>query len=373
MNIQMVDLKGQYLKIKSEIDLAIENVLLESAFIKGPAVKSFSEDFAAYNKVKKAIPCGNGTDALQIALMALDLKPDDEVILPAFTYVAPAEVIALLSLKPVFVDVHPTNFNILPGQIEKAVTSNTKVILPVHLYGQCAPMEEILAIAKKYNLHVIEDTAQAVGSRYTFRNKTVKNAGTIGTIGCTSFFPSKNLGCYGDGGAMLTDDELLAEKCEMIGSHGQKVKYYHDVIGVNSRLDTLQAAVLGVKLKYLDDYAAARQKAAAYYDHELASVKEIIVPKKESYSTHVYHQYTIQVEEKVREKLKSFLKERGIPTMIYYPVPLHLQKAYRQYGYSEDDFPVAEMLSRTVLSLPIHTEMTNEQLEYIVTTIKSFF
>lgn len=369
----MVDLKGQYEKVKEEINASIFQVIEETSFIKGPAVKSFAKNFAHYNKVKRAVPCGNGTDALQIAFMALDLKPGDEVILPTFTYVAPAEVIALLGLKPVFVDVDKSNFNILPEQIEKAITSKTRVILPVHLYGQCAPMEEISAIAKKHDLYVVEDAAQAVGSQCFLKDGTVKNAGTMGSIGCTSFFPSKNLGCYGDGGAMLSDNEALAEKCEMIGSHGQKVKYYHEVIGVNSRLDTLQAAVLKVKLKYLDSYTAARQNAAAYYDRELNPASGIITPKKEAYSTHVYHQYTVQVAEGERDNLKSYLKEKGIPSMIYYPVPLHLQTAYGEYGFSEGDFPVAEKLAKTVLSLPIHTEMTNEQLEYIVTIIKSYF
>ncbi|MGK7390839.1 MAG: DegT/DnrJ/EryC1/StrS family aminotransferase [Candidatus Cyclobacteriaceae bacterium M2_1C_046] len=372
MKIEMVDLRTQYDKIKKEINAAITNVIENTAFIKGPDVKQFAENFTHYNNVNHVIPCGNGTDALQIAMMALNLEPGDEVILPVHTYVATAEVIALLKLKPVFVDVDPDNFNILPGQVEEAITTRTKAIVPVHLYGQCAPMKELLQIAEKYDLYVIEDAAQAVGAEYVLDGKT-KKAGTIGTIGATSFFPSKNLGCYGDGGALMTDNTALAERCEMIANHGQKVKYHHDDIGVNSRLDTIQAAVLNVKLKYLDNYAESRRQAAAFYDKSLNNITSIILPKQEKYSTHVYHQYTLKVEDGSRDKLKEFLSEKGIPSMIYYPVPLHLQKAYSSYGYKKGDFPVAEELSKKVLSLPIHTEMNNEQLEYITSTIKAFY
>lgn len=373
MNIQMVDLRTQYDKIKAEVTSAIENVLESTAYIKGPDVKEFAENFADYNDVSHVIPCGNGTDALQIAMMALNLEPGDEVILPVHTYVATAEVIALLKLKPAFVDVDYDNFNILPGQIEEAITSKTKAIVPVHLYGQCAPMNEILTMAEKHNLHVIEDAAQAVGAEYIFNNGSRKKAGTIGTIGATSFFPSKNLGCYGDGGALMTNDKNLAERCNMIANHGQRVKYYHDDIGVNSRLDTLQAAVLNVKLKYLNQYADARQKAASHYDEALRSVSAIVLPKREAYSTHVFHQYTIKLEDASRDGLKAYLQEKGIPSMIYYPVPLHLQKAYNNYGYLQGDLPVSEQLSKRVLSLPIHTEMTHDQLEYITSTIKAFY
>lgn len=372
MNIQMVDLLGQYQKISGEIDEAIKNVINETAFINGPAVKSFAENFALYNNVKHVIPCANGTDALQIALMALDLQPDDEVILPVHTYVATAEVIALLKLKPIFVDVDEHSFNIDPNQIEEKITSKTKAIVPVHLYGQCAPMEELMTIAKKHNLFIVEDTAQAIGAEYTFSDGTVKKAGTIGDIGATSFFPSKNLGCYGDGGALMFNDEQLAEKCRIIANHGQRIKYHHDVVGINSRLDTIQAAILDVKLKYLHQYKESRQIAAAYYNDNLNSIADLEIPAIAAYSTHVYHQYTIKVKDSKRDKLKEYLQKEGIPTMIYYPVPLHLQKAYNNYGYKKGNFPVAEKLSETVLSLPVHTEITTEQLEFITGKIKNF-
>lgn len=369
----MVDLGRQYEKIKEEVDKAIQTVLTTSAFIKGPAVGDFSRNFSKYNDDAHVVPCGNGTDALQIAMMALDLKVGDEIILPVHTYVATAEVIALLKLNPVFVDVDYDNFNICPEKVEKAITPRTKAIVPVHLYGQCAPMEALLNIAAKNNLYVIEDAAQAVGAVYTFSDGAKKKAGTIGTVGATSFFPSKNLGCYGDGGALMTHDENLADTIAVVANHGQRKKYHHDLIGVNSRLDTLQAAILNVKLKYLDDYASARRAAARFYDIGLKEIEEISLPIQEDYSTHVYHQYTIKVADNKRDTLQSFLQERGIPTVIYYPLPLHLQKAYKNCGYVAGDFPIAEKLSKEVLSLPIHTEMTSEELTYITDSIISFF
>lgn len=371
--IKMVDLHSQYLRIKTEIDEAIQQVLTSTAFIQGPEVNTFAQSLSRYIGGSLVIPCANGTDALQIAMMALDLKPGDEVILPVHTYVATAEVIALLGLTPVFIDVDKDTFNIAPALLESKITAKTKAIVPVHLYGQCADMEPILHIAAKYNLHVIEDVAQALGADYTFADGTTKKAGTIGTIGTTSFFPSKNLGCFGDGGAIFTNDKALGEKIKMISNHGQKIKYHHDIIGVNSRLDTLQAAVLNVKLNYLDGYAQRRNEAASYYDKALASIPTLTIPKRATNSTHVFHQYTIQVSDGLRDNLKSHLEAHGIPTMIYYPVPLHLQKAYKRAGFEEGSFPVTEELSKTVLSLPIHTEMKEEELEYISGTIKKFF
>jgi UDP-2-acetamido-2-deoxy-ribo-hexuluronate aminotransferase len=371
--IKMVDLHSQYLRIKPEIDEAIQQVLTSTAFIQGPEVNTFAQSLSRYIGGSLVIPCANGTDALQIAMMALDLKPGDEVILPVHTYVATAEVIALLGLTPVFIDVDKDTFNIAPALLESKITAKTKAIVPVHLYGQCADMEPILHIAAKYNLHVIEDVAQALGADYTFADGTTKKAGTIGTIGTTSFFPSKNLGCFGDGGAIFTNDKALGEKIKMISNHGQKIKYHHDIIGVNSRLDTLQAAVLNVKLNYLDGYAQRRNEAASYYDNALASIPTLTIPKRATNSTHVFHQYTIQVSDGLRDNLKSHLEAHGIPTMIYYPVPLHLQKAYKRAGFEEGSFPVTEELSKTVLSLPIHTEMKEEELEYISGTIKNFF
>ncbi|HYF69242.1 MAG TPA: DegT/DnrJ/EryC1/StrS family aminotransferase [Ohtaekwangia sp.] len=370
--IKMVDLHSQYMRIKSEVDKAIEDVLTSTAFIQGPQVASFAQKLGVYTGAPHVIPCANGTDALQIGMMALDLKPGDEVILPVHTYVATAEVIALLGLIPVFVDVDRDSFNIDVNQIEAKITPKTKAIVPVHLYGQCADMEPLLEIAKKHNLHIIEDTAQALGAVYTFKDGTKKSAGTMGTIGTTSFFPSKNLGCFGDGGAIFTADSALAEKIKMIANHGQKKKYHHDSIGVNSRLDTLQAAILEVKLNYLDEYARKRNEAALFYDDALASVKEVKTPYRSANSTHVFHQYTLQVETK-RDVLKTFLEGKGIPTMIYYPVPLHLQNAYRRAGFEEGSFPVTEKLSTSVISLPIHTEMKTEELEFICNTIKEFF
>lgn len=371
MNIKMVDLQGQYLKIKQEIDAAIQEVLMSTAFIQGPQVEEFTTALNNYCGAEHTITCANGTDALQIAMMALELQPEDEVILPVHTYVATAEVIALLKLKPVFIDVDENTFNIDINQIENKITRKTKAIVPVHLYGQCADMGEILTIAEKYGLHVIEDAAQALGAEYKFFDGTVEKAGTMGIIGTTSFFPSKNLGCYGDGGAIFTRDAELAERIKMVANHGQKVKYHHDIIGVNSRLDTLQAAILNVKLKYLSEYTRSRNQVASYYDQHLP--KSLLnIPFRATNSTHVFHQYTCKVKDGQRNELQKYLQSKGIPTMIYYPVPLHLQKAYRVGYIKPGAFPVTEKLSQSVISLPIHTEMTQEQLQYIVETIKQF-
>ncbi len=364
--LKMVDLNGQYKKIKPEIDGAIQQVIDSSAFIKGPQVNEFQTNLAGYLHVKHVIGCANGTDALQIALMALDLKQGDEIITPDFTFIATAEVISLLKLKPVIVDVDPATFNIDPDEVKKAITSKTKVILPVHLFGLCANMKELLAIASEHNLYLIEDNAQALGATYHDGNLTGK-AGTIGTIGCTSFFPSKVLGCFGDGGAIMTNDDSLAEKIRCIANHGAKVKYYNDKIGVNSRLDTIQAAILNVKLKYLDQYMEARQKAAAYYSSRLSTMQNIEIPEIPNYSDHVFHQYTIKYKGN-RDALKNYLAEAGIPTMIYYPVPIHSQKAFQVSG----NFPVTEKLSKMVLSLPIHTELTTDQQAYICDKIEAF-
>lgn len=373
MKIEMVDLKGQYLKIKEEIDTAMVACVESAEFINGKKVTEFANNLAAYTGAKYVIPCANGTDALQIALMALGLKPGDEVIVPAFTYVATAEVIALLNLVPVMADVDPYDFSVNLEQVEKAITPRTKAIVPVHLFGQCAGIESLMELAARYGLFVLEDTAQAIGAQYTFKNGTVKQAGTIGHIGTTSFFPSKNLGCYGDGGAIFTNDEQLARTIKMIANHGQAKKYYHEVIGVNSRLDTLQAAILEVKLKYLDNYAAARNKAASYYDAHLGSLPMIEIPKRVHNSTHVFHQYTLKIKNGKRDALKQYLADNGIPSMIYYPLPLHYQKAFESERYPKGCFPVAEELTEQVLSLPIHTEMTEDQLAFIVNGVKTFF
>jgi UDP-2-acetamido-2-deoxy-ribo-hexuluronate aminotransferase len=370
--IQMVDLQSQYLRIKKEVDDAIQKVLTSTAFIQGKDVGEFAAALGKYVDVPFVIPCANGTDALQIAMMSLDFKPGDEVILPVHTYVATAEVMGLLGLTPVFVDVDEKTFNIDITRIEKKITKRTVAIVPVHLYGQCADMEQILGLATEYGLYVIEDAAQALGAQYTFSNRTNRRAGTMGIIGTTSFFPSKNLGCYGDGGALFTRDEKLAEKIRMIANHGQRVKYHHDIIGVNSRLDTLQAAILNVKLNYLDEYERKRNEVAAYYDQNLAGIKAIDLPFRAPNSTHVFHQYTIKVEGK-RNELRDHLASAGVPTMIYYPVPLHLQNAYRQKDFGEGSFPVTEKLSKSVLSLPIHTEMPVEHQEFICSTIKAYF
>lgn len=369
--IQMVDLRNQYLRIKPEIDKAIEDVLLSAEFIQGKQVHAFAESLRDYVRAEFCIPCANGTDALQVAMMALGLKAGDEVLLPVHTYVATAEVIALLGLTPVFVDVDADTFNVNVHQLESKITPRTKAIVPVHLYGQAADMEPILAIAQKHRLFVIEDVAQALGARYTFKDGTVKSCGTMGTIGTTSFFPSKNLGCYGDGGAMFTNDPVLAEKIKMVANHGQRIKYHHDLVGVNSRLDTLQAAILSVKLKYLPEYEANRNKVALVYDDHFKGIPNVKIPVRAKNSTHVFHQYTLQVEN--RDALKAYLGEKGIPSMIYYPVPLHFQKAYQMPGFGEGSFPVTEQLSKKVLSLPIHTEMTEDEMMYIIQNIKNFY
>jgi dTDP-4-amino-4,6-dideoxygalactose transaminase len=369
--VKMVDLQGQYLRIKAEVDAAIQDVLVSTAFIQGPQVHEFAQQLARYVDVPFVIPCANGTDALQIAMMALGLRPGDEVIVPVHTYVATAEVIALLGLTPVFADVDPQTFNLDVRQLERCVSSRTRAIVPVHLYGQCADMESILKVAQARGLFVIEDAAQALGATYTFSSGESRHAGTMGTVGTTSFFPSKNLGCYGDGGALFTQDAALAEKMKMIANHGQKKKYHHDLVGVNSRLDTLQAAILNVKLKYLDEYTERRNEVAAFYNQALASVPGLTIPFRDPQSTHVFHQYTIQTGR--RDALKEHLEQHGIPTMIYYPVPLHLQQAYRREDAQEGTFPVTERLSKTVLSLPIHTEMTVADLDFICSTLKSFF
>jgi len=368
----MVDLHGQYLRIKPEIDAAIQQVLESTAFIQGPPVAAFASALSKYLGGIHVIPCANGTDALQIAMMALGFKPGDEVILPVHTYVATAEVIALLGLTPVFAEVDAQLFNLDPSGLEALITPRTVAIVPVHLYGQCADMERILAIAKKHSLHVIEDSAQALGAVYTFSDGTEKKAGTMGTIGCTSFFPSKNLGCYGDGGALFTHDAALAERIKMVSNHGQRVKYQHDLVGINSRLDTLQAAILNVKLKYLDEYSAHRNTVAAYYDRNLSGIPGLQIPHRAGNSTHVYHQYTIQVAQG-RDAFKAYLEEKGIPTMIYYPVPLHFQEAYRREDFGPGSFTITERLSETVLSLPIDTEIKPEQLEYITRATAAYF
>ncbi len=368
----MVDLVSQYEKIKPEIDKAVLDVIASSAFINGPEVKSFQAELEKYLGAKHVIPCANGTDALQIAMMALNLQPGDEVITGNFTYVATAEVIALLKLKPVLVDVFEDTFTIDPAAVEKAITPKTKAIVPVHLFGQCAKMDEIMAIAKKHNLYVIEDVAQAIGADYTFADGSKKKAGTIGDIGCTSFFPSKNLGCYGDGGAIFTENDDIAKKIRMVANHGQSVQYYHDEIGVNSRLDSMQAAILRIKLRHLDEYAAARNKVAAYYDKSFANHPKVKIPVRDPKSTHVFHQYTLVLNGVDRTAMRDFLAAKGIPSMIYYPVPLHLQKAYMDPRYKEGDFPVTEHLCKNVISLPMHTEMSDADMEFIVSGVLEY-
>jgi len=370
--IQMVDLQTQYQHIKSEVDVALQEVIDSCAFINGPAVKRFQENLETYLGVKHVIPCGNGTDALQVALMALGLKQGDEVITTTFTFIATAEVIALLGLTPVLVDVYPDTFNIDIEAVERAITPKTKAIIPVHLFGQCADMERLLEMAKKHNLHIVEDTCQAIGADYVFKDGSVKKAGTIGTMGCTSFFPSKNLGCYGDGGAVFTNDDALAHQLRGIVNHGMFVRYYHDLVGVNSRLDSLQAAILDIKLKHLDNYTQKRQAAANYYSTAFANNPHIQTPFTANFTNHVFHQYTLILKDVDREKLIAYMAEKQIPVMIYYPVPMHLQKAYKDERYTENDFPVSEYLSHNVISLPMHTELDNEQLEYITSSLLEF-
>lgn len=363
--LQMVDLKRQYDKIKPEVDAAIQRVIDTTAFIGGEDVKLFAKEMASYLGVKHVIPCANGTDALQIALMALGLKPGDEVITPSFTYIATVEVMALLRLQPVFVDVDPDTFTVNIDEVKKAITPKTKAIVPVHLYGQTANMEALLAIAKEHNIPLIEDTAQAIGGTYTFADGSTAKTGTMGTIGTTSFFPSKNLGCYGDGGAMFTNDDTLAEKLQMIANHGQKVRYYHEMVGCNSRLDTIQAAVLRVKLPLLDSYCDARRAAADYYDKAFANNPNITTPYRAPYSLHVFHQYTIKLNGVNRDDVSKALADRNIPTMIYYPVPSHKQNMLKEFGAANFQLPVTDMLQDCVISLPIHTELTEEELHFI--------
>jgi dTDP-4-amino-4,6-dideoxygalactose transaminase len=369
----MVDTKTQYLHIKEEIDKAIGEVVESAAYINGPAVGKFAEQLAAYLSVKHVIPCANGTDALQIALMALDLQPGDEVITPSFTYIATTEVIALLRLKPVFVEVDPFHFCMDPAALERAITPRTKAIVPVHLYGQAAPLKEILDIASRYGIAVIEDNAQAIGCDYIFDEGHRKKTGTLGTIGCTSFYPSKNLGAFGDGGALFTDDDTLASRIRMIANHGQSKRYYHDVVGCNSRLDTLQAAILSVKLSHLDQYNEARRQAADFYDRAFADCASLITPFRAAYGTHVFHQYTLRVTNGQRDALAAFLAARQIPSMIYYPVPGHRQKMFDSFLATTVDLPITDLLTEQVISLPIHTELDEEQLTFIANGVKDFF
>lgn len=371
--IQMVDLVSQYEKIKPSIDVAIQDVIHNAHFINGPAVGRFQADLQSYLGVKHVIPCANGTDALQIAMMALGLKPGDEVITPSFTYIATTEVIALLGLTPVFVEVDPQTFCIDPAVIEAAITTKTKAIVPVHLYGQAANMNAVMEIAEKHNLFVIEDNAQAIGSDYHLSNGKKVKTGTIGDIGCTSFFPSKNLGCYGDGGALCTNNDELARKIKMIANHGQEQKYVHDVVGCNSRLDTIQAAILEVKLRQLDNYIDARREVAARYDEAFAGIPGVRIPFRADDSKHVFHQYTLVLENVNRNALQEHLSANDIPSMIYYPIPAHKQKMFAAFGSSNTELPTTDWLTERVISLPIHTEMDEEQQEYIIDTVNSFF
>ena len=368
----MVDLVSQYEKIKPEVLSSIEEILDTATFINGPAVKSFQSDLEKYLNVKHVIPCANGTDALQIALMALNLEPGSEVITSDFTFAATVEVVKLLGFKPVLVDVDIDNFNISLEAIEKAITPKTKVIIPVHLFGQCADMEPLLALAKKHQIHIVEDTAQGIGAEYTFSNGTKHFAGTMGIIGTTSFFPSKNLGGFGDGGAIFTNDDEMAMIMRSIVNHGMGVRYYYDRVGVNSRLDSIQAAILGIKLKHLDTYIEARQKAAAYYTNFFNEIDGVTPPKIESYTTHVFHQYTLKIDNLNQFEAQKFLNEMGVPAMIYYPVPLHSQKAYDAENYNDSDFKNTNKLCQTVLSLPMHTELEDNQLQYICEAVKKY-
>ena len=365
----MVDLQTQYQRIKGDIDAGIQEVLDSAAFIKGPKVTAFQEHLEAYTGAKHVIPVGNGTDALQIALMGLGLRPGDEVITPTFTFIATAEVVALLGLTPVVVDVDWETMNMDVEAVRRAITPRTKAIVPVHLFGQCADMQALMDLAREKHIYVVEDACQAIGAEFTFANGETKQAGTIGHIGCTSFFPSKNLGCYGDGGAIFTNDDALAERMRAIANHGCHVRYHHDEVGVNSRLDSIQAAILDAKLPHLDEYIAARQKAAAYYDEAFANCERLLIPGRQAHSTHVFHQYTLRVVGADRDTLREGLAQAGIPAMIYYPVPLHQQKAYLDPRYQDGDFPVAERLAACVLSLPMHTELDEEQLSYITSNV----
>lgn len=372
-DIQMVDLVSQYEKIKSEIDEATINVIRSSAYINGPEVKAFQSEMEDYLHVKHVIPCANGTDALQIALMALGLEPGDEVITSDFTFAATVEVVGLLKLTPVLVDVDRDTFNISIDAIKNAITPKTKAIIPVHLFGQCANMDEIMDIAKEHNIYVVEDTAQAIGAKYRNKDGEVNFAGTIGDIGTTSFFPSKNLGCFGDGGALFTNNDELAEIMRSIVNHGMGERYYYERLGVNSRLDSLQAAILRIKLRHLDEYIANRQKAAEFYSNFFSNIDALETPVISDYSTHVFHQYTLKFKEGIDQfELQQFLKEKGVPAMIYYPVPLHSQKAYDADKYNDSDFPVTNKLCKSVISLPMHTELDEEQLQYICDAVKAY-
>ncbi len=370
--LQMVDTRSQYLKIKNEVDAAVINVMESSQFIGGKVVNDFAAQLAAYNGSKHVIPCANGTDALQIAMMALGLKAGDEVITPSFTYIATVEVAALLGIKPIFVEVDKKTFCLDPDAVEKAITPKTKAIVPVHLYGHAADMEKIMAIASQHGLFVIEDNAQAIGNDYTFSNGTVKKTGSIGHIGCTSFYPSKNLGAFGDGGAIFTEDDALAEKLRMIASHGQSKRYYHDVVGCNSRLDAMQAAILSIKLRHLDEYIAARRKAADFYDAAFAGHNKIEVPYRHPNNKHVFHQYTLVLHNVDRDGLSQFLSEKGIPSMIYYPVPAHRQQMFDAFGGSDYQLEVTDWLTERVISLPIHTELDQEQQQFIADAVLEY-
>lgn len=371
-NIQMVDLQSQYQKIKFEVNAGIQEVIDTTSFIKGDKVIDFQHQLESYLNVSHVIPVGNGTDALQIALMSLGLQPGDEVITPTFTFIATAEVVALLGLTPVLVDVEFGTFNISIESLKKAITPKTKAIVPVHLFGQNADMEAILSIAKEHNLFVVEDACQSIGSVYNFSDGHQSHSGCMGDIGCTSFFPSKNLGCFGDGGAIFTNNDKLAAKMRAIANHGMEVRYHHDIVGVNSRLDSIQAAVLEVKLKHLNEYCACRRVAADFYDAAFVNNVKLIIPNRNAQTTHVFHQYTLKLNGVNRKDLQKYLADKGIPAMIYYPVPLHMQKAYQDIRYRQGDFPIAEELCECVLSLPMHTELSKEQLEYITKSVLEF-
>ncbi|WP_345244413.1 DegT/DnrJ/EryC1/StrS family aminotransferase [Nibrella saemangeumensis] len=371
-SIQMVDLHGQYLRLKADIDAAIQQCLDQTDFINGSFVRQFQQDLAAYLQAERVITCGNGTDALQLAFMALSLQPGDEVLVPAFNYVATAEVLMLLGLVPVWADVDPDTFTLTAETAERALTNRTRALVPVHLFGQCADMDPLLRLASAHNLFVVEDLAQAIGSTYTSADQTVKMAGTLGDAGSLSFFPSKNLGCYGDGGALCTNDPELADRLQMIANHGQRVKYKHELVGVNSRLDTIQAAVLTVKLRHLNEFNQHRQLAASRYDSLLSAIPGIKLPARAPYSTHVFHQYTIRVADDKRDGLQRYLREQGIPSMIYYPMAMHQQPAYASSKSPAGSFPVAEALCRQVLSLPMHTELTQREQEYIGSVIADY-
>ena len=370
--ISIVDLTGQYNRIHREIDVAIQGVLDSALFINGPDVSTFEEELKNYLQTSHVISCASGTDALQVALMSLDLEPGDEVITTPFSFISTIEVIRLLNLTPVLVDIRPDTFNIDEGLILNAITDRTKAIIPVHLFGQCCWMETIANIAGRHNLFIIEDAAQAMGAEYIFSNSSRKKAGTIGHIGCTSFYPSKNLACYGDGGALYTDDDKLAAKIRSLINHGQSRKYFYDHVGINSRLDTIQAAILRVKLKYLDEFNKARIDAANYYDNAFEPIPQILTPQRADYSTHTFHQYTLTLFGPCRDDLQKYLMEQAIPTMIYYPLPFHLHKAYSDLNYKKGSFPVSEEMSECVLSLPMHTELDKKQLEYITRHIIKF-